>query len=225
MLVSELARRVRAQAGDNAVLQFSNTTLADWINDGVRECVQENSLLEAKATTATVVNQTDYTLPVDIFKLHSVWLDNFKLEMVTLQEFEERNATEPGISTSPGPSFLAYVYAGVLTLWPTPDAVYPLVINYTKLPAAITYAGPPDVWTPNTLSIPEAFHNRIVTYCLAQVAQQDDDHEKYQSLMAEFTTGVRDLKHTKHQQEDLYPSISVSSRDMGENWFDDHFIP
>lgn len=225
MLVADLARRVRAQAGDNAVLQFSNTVLVDWINDGIRLCVEENSLLQAKANTVTVANTADYTLPTDIFKLHSVWIDSYKIEMVTLQEFEERNATEPGIVSSPGPSFLGYQYAGVLTLWPTPDKVYLLVINYTKMPAAITYSGPPDVWTPAAIPIPEAFHSRVVTYCLAQVAFQDDDVDKYQALMAEFTTGVRDLKHTKDQQEDLYPSISVSSRDMGENWFDDHFIP
>ena len=227
MNVSDVVRRVREASGDVAVLQFTNATLVDWINDGIRECVMENSLLQAKASSNTVIGQSDYNLPADIFKLHSVWYDGYKLEVLTLEQWEARNVTEPGADVSSVTSMATtcYVYAGVLTLFPKPDAVKTLTINYTKLPAAIVYTEPDGVatYTPDSLSIPEAFHNRIVTYCLAQVAMQDDDYDKYQTLMMEFQTGVRDLKHT-NQEEDLYPFISVSARDMGESWYGDHYF-
>lgn len=211
MLVSDIVRRVRESAGDIGVLQFSNATLTDWINDAVRECVIENSLLQSKATSSTVIGQKDYNLPVDIFKIHSVWYDTVKLEVCTLEQWEALYGTE----SPSGPPTHCYVYAGVLTLGSTPAEVKPLVINYTKLPAAITYDG--TNWNPTTPSIPEYYHNRLVAYCLAQVAMQDDDFPKYQALMAEFQTGVRDLKSAKDQEDDLYPFINVSPRDMGES--------
>lgn len=228
MLVADIVRRVRESAGDIAVLQFTNSTLTDWINDAIRECVIENSLLQARATTGTVIGQADYNLPTDIFKLHSVTVDGYKLEVLTLEQYQERNASGSGITIPTGASFICYIYAGVLTLFPTPDTVKTLVINYTKHPAAIAYTPPtpgPEGYSPTTPAIPEEYHNRIVSYCLAQVAMQDDDNEKYQSLMQEFKTGVIDLKRARDQEEDLYPFISVSSRDMGDAWFGDHYIP
>lgn len=217
MLVSDIVRRVRDSAGDIAVLQFSNATLTDWINDAIERCVIENSLLQAKANSSTVIGQSDYTLPTDIFKLHSVWVDGYKLLVETLQQWEERNASEHGATVaSNSAQYSCYVYAGVLTLWPVPSAVKTIQINYTKIPAAIAYSAAPEGWTPDTPSIPPAFHQRIVSYCLAQVALQDEDYTKYSALMQEFTTGVINLKDTKDSEDDLYPFMSVSLRDQGE---------
>lgn len=217
MLVSDIVRRVRDAAGDLNVLQFTQATLTDWINDGIRECVIENSLLQAKATSATVIGQTEYVLPADIFKIHSVYTDGYKLEVQTLEQWEQYNTGNHGATPDENPNqYVCYVYAGVLNLWPKPTAVVPLVINYTKLPAAITYTAGPDTWVPASPTIPEAFHNHIVAYCLAQVALQDDDMNRYNMLMGQFKSGVIDLKHIKDTEEDLYPFISVSPRDGGE---------
>lgn len=220
MLVSDIVRRVRDAAGDLAVLQFSQATLTDWINDGVRECVIENSLLQARATTTTVPGQTEYSLPVDIFKLHSVYADGYKLEVQTLEQWEQHNASvhdaDPVESSA---QYQCYVYAGVLNVWPTPTTEVSLVVNYTKLPAHIGYTSTPESWSPESPSIPEAFHNHLVVYCLAQVALQDDDFNRYTALMQQFKSGVIDLKHIKDQQEDLYPSISVSARDAGDGTY------
>lgn len=219
MLVADIVKRVRDSAGDTAILQFTNQTLTDWINDGIRECVTENSLLQVRMSQNTVINQSDYALPSDIFKFHSVLVNQFKLEMITLQQWEERNAGETAMVMDAGEPVVCYVYAGVLTLWPKPSAVVPLTINYTKLPTAIAYSEPggTPTWAPTTPSIPEHYHNRIVTYCLAQVAMQDDNYEKYQALMLEFQTGVKQMNDARHE-DDLYPFISPSSRDMGEYW-------
>lgn len=219
MLVSDIVRRVRDAAGDLAVLQFSQTTLTDWINDGIRECVIENSLLQSRATSATVIGQTDYTLPADIFKLHSVYADGYKMEVMTLEEWEQSNTgVHGGTPESGSQQFQCYVYAGVLTLWPSPTTVVPLVVNYTKLPTAITYTSGPDTWVPASPAIPEAFHNHVVAYCMAQVALQDDDLNKYTLFMGQFKSGVIDLKSVR-ETDDLYPSISLSVRDSGDGTY------
>ncbi len=214
MLAVDISRRVREIAGDISVLQFAETTLVDWINDGIRECVIDNSLLQAKATSNTVIGTGTYVLPADIFKLHSIWVDEDKLQVMTLQEWEDFTG---GKLPPAGTPVMAYVYAGQITLSPVPTAVAPMVINYSKTPAAIVYNPVGPTYTPNTPAIPEAFHNRLVTYCLAQVALQDENQEKYMSLMLEFSTGIRNLDHTKNE-DDLYPFISVSARDC--DWYE-----
>lgn len=219
MQVADIARRVRDIAGDTAVLQFTNETLTDWINDGLRQCVEDNSLLQAKPSQNTVIGQADYVLPTDIFKFHSVILDGQKLEMLTRDQWEERFATIPNSTADNGRPTNCYVYAGVLTISPKPDAVYPMAIYYTRLPTAITYSAPggTPTWNPVAPTIPEQYHSRIVTYCLAQVAHQDENFEKYQLLMNEFKTGVINLNDSRHE-DDLYPFISMSSRDMGYDY-------
>lgn len=219
MLITDIVRRVRESAGDIGILQFSNATLTDWINDAIREAVIENSLLQARATSNTAVGTAEYTLPTDIFKLHSVVLDGRKLEVLTLEQWEARHSDED-LNVANGDPNVCYVYAGQLTLYPTPDSIKQLKINYTKLPAAIAYTPPspgPEAWVPSSPAIPEAYHNRIVAYCLAQVALQDDDFQRYQMHMVEFSTGVKDLKHASDQEDDLYPFINTSVRDMGES--------
>lgn len=219
MLVSDIARRVRDAAGDTAVLQFSNATLTDWINDAIRTCVEDNSLLQVKANQNTVIGQADYVLPTDIFKFHSVLVGGQKLEMLTREQWEERFSTIPVNTADNGRPTTCYVYAGVLTLSPAPDIVYTLQINYSSFPVAITYSEPggTPTWNPTTPSITEQYHSRIVTYCMAQVAMQDDNYEKYQALMNEFKTGVVAMNDTRHE-DDLYPSMSISSRDMGYDY-------
>lgn len=203
MLVQDIVRRVREAVGDTAVLQFSNATLTDWINDAQRRCVEENSLLQAKATATLTVDQTTYTLPDDIFKVHSILVDTTYIELLSLNEFEARNYD----LTLKGPPTVGCIYAGKLDLYPIPDKTGKMAVNYTKNPKDIRYIndGTNEGYSPNTLEIPSSFHSRVVTYCMAQVALQDDDYAKYQAMMQEFITGVVDLNHLKNQTESVYP--------------------
>lgn len=203
MLVQDIVRRVREISGDTAVLHFSNATLTDWINDAVRECAVQNSLLQAKASAVQVKDQRTYTLPEDIFKIHSILSDNDKLEILSLGEWEDRNFDLTAVGT---PKVVS-VYAGKIDLYPIPDRAGTIYVNYTKNPREIRYIndGTNEGYSPNTPDIPVAYHGRLVTYCLAQIAQQDDDYSKYQAMMIEFNTGVVDLNHLKNQTEAHYP--------------------
>ncbi len=207
MLVSDIISRVRTIAGDINVLQFTDASLIQWINDGVRQCAIDNGLLQKRGTQNTVVGQVDYNLPADILRLHSVKYDNVKIPVRTLEEYDKLGP----YNTDKGTPVGCYVWAGKLTLFPSPDAIKVLVIDYIYSPVAVAVAG-------DTPAIPESYHSRLVDYCLAQVAQQDDDMNRYQIKMQEFETGVSNLKDQAEHEDDLYPSISVSVRDMGHDW-------
>lgn len=215
MLVSDIISRVRRTVGDVTVYQATDDAVLSWVVDGIRECAMANNLLQKTATQDLTIGTNVYDLPNDILKLHSVWVDSVKLRMMTLQEWEELNAGDLAVTndTASGTPFQAYIWAGKLNLWPKPDTIKPLKVNYIYDPVSDS-----SVIQSNTdLStiLPVGYHPRIVSYCLAQVALQDDDVQKYQLHMQEFLTGVQNLMEQSKQEEDLYPFISVSSRDMG----------
>ncbi len=218
MKVSSVITRVRSIAGDTAVLQFTDSDIIDWLNDGVRHCVIDNGLLQKNATSSTAVGQAQYDLPTDIMKMHSVSVGGVKLTGQTLQEWQEDSA-DGAAATATGTPASFYVWATKINLSPTPNAVKPLVISYTYKPAELTYAGSAGVADATTknqdLPIPVEYQSRLVDYCLAQVAQQDGDVNLYQIKMQEFSTGVQQLRDKPETQEDLYPFRSVSDRDAG----------
>lgn len=210
MLVSDIISRVRNIAGDINANQFSDEQVMSWINDGIRECAVDNNLLQKRATQIVVADQSTYDLPSDILKLHSVKYDGTKIKILTLEEFDKQYSGE---NTGSGVPNAAYIWAGVLNIVPSPDnSTKSLVIDYTRDPI--------DVDDGNlTPEIPVGYHSRLVDYCLAQVAQQDDDMNRYSIKMQEFRTGVQALKDQPEWENDLYPFISVSERDTGEGGF------
>lgn len=213
MLVSEIITRVRAAAGDTDVLQFTDNDCIRWINDGMRECAIENELLQ-KTATSTVVNGTsDYVLPTDIAKLHSVKYDNVKLQFLSMAQFDELITGADSTNDKGTPQY-ALLWAGNIRLYPTPDnSTSSLRIDYQRQPVEVTATG-------NTPEIPVDYHRRLVDYCLAMVAEQDDDMNRYQIKMQEFKTGVQDLSENRKQETDMYPMVGISQRDMGEGMWD-----
>lgn len=214
MLVSDVTSRVRNTAGDINVLQFTDDMILQWINDGIRECAVGNNLLQKRATQAVVVGTGAYALPTDILRLHSVKYEGEKLPLYSLAEFEEFVGTQKTTDTTQSTPVAAYVWANQLNLYPIPAAAGELVVDYIYDPVLLTAAGD-DLKD----SLPVGYHSRIVDYCLAQVALQDDNQNMYQLKMDEFRTGVHNLKDQPEQNQDVYPYMMVSDRDSGEDYF------
>lgn len=215
MQVKDVINRVRNIAGDASALQFTDVQIVDWINDGMGECAVINNLLQKSGSQNTIPTQAEYTLPVDMLKIHSIYFDSTKLRVLTLQEFEQQyqgagtnNISDPSIPTC------AYIWAAKLTLYPAPVGIKSLQINFVRTPAVASAGSPAALST--ELDLPVSYHRRIVDYCLAQVAQQDEDFNRYSTKMQEFKTGVQEIKDESETQDDLYPSFSISDRDTGD---------
>jgi hypothetical protein len=218
MNVGSIITRVRSIAGDTAVLQFTDSDIVDWLNDGIRDCAISNNLLQKNATSTTAVGTTEYTLPTDIMKLHSVTVGGEKLRSQTLQEWQEFSGPSEGAGVQGRPQNF-YVWAGKINIWPVPTESQSLVVSYSYQPADLTYAGTGGIGDSTTkaqeVPLPSGYHARLVDYCLAQVAQQDGDSNLYQLKLMEFQTGVSQLKDKPEYTEDLYPFIATSARDSG----------
>lgn len=215
MKLSDLISRVRNIAGDVQVLQFTDQTVVDWVNDGIRECAVYNNLLQKTASTTQLAGTTQVTLPTDILKLHSVRVADDKLNILTQHEFDTY-VGDTSSSAGSGYPQVGYVWAGQLNLWPKPANDFNLVINYIYTPTTLLVTD-----LANELPLPVAYHQRLVDYCLAQVAQQDDDNYRYQMKMQEFLTGVQQQSNNDRTEEDEYPTMSTSLRDAG---FDSQWV-
>lgn len=202
MKVSDIISRVRNIAGDVDVLQFSDTSIIAWINDAMREIAADNQLLQKSATQTATVGQSKYPIPSDILKFHSVLYDGFDLRMIDFQTAKQ----EGYLNGNEGSPFVAWTWAGNLVLYPAPDEAKQLELIYTRTPVEV-------VGDAETPEVPAQYHNRLVDYCLAQVAQQDDDINRYNMKMAEFRTGVQAVKDLPEYEQNLYPYMNVSDRD------------
>lgn len=205
MLVSDIITRVRRSVGDIDALQVTDEDIYRWINDAMREVAANNQLLQIKASTQTASGTSGYNLPTDILKLHSVRYDKTKLRVVTLKEAED---TYDVGNVSTGTPQVCYIWANKFELVPTPNAAKTLDFFYTRQPTDVTASG-------DTPEIPSQYHQRLVDYCKAQVAEMDDDMDRYSVKMNEFRTGVQNLKDHPEWEHEMYPSITVSDRDMG----------
>lgn len=208
MLVSDLIRRIRNSAGDLNTGQVTDEAIYDWINDAIREICVMNNVTQKSASQNTVSGTAEYVLPTDILKLYSVWVAGIKVPVNTLQEWEERNSGAEVNGALSGQPTETYLWANTLTLYPTPDSEYVLKVNYVYAPTEMAN------YT-DELPLPVGYHLRILAYCMAQVALQDDDNNRYSLLMSEFQNGTTSLLDQLNTEEDLYPFISVSARDMG----------
>jgi hypothetical protein len=101
---------------------------------------------------------------------------------------------------------VAWVWAGLIELYPVPNSIKNLDIYYTRQPVLVTT-------TANTPELPLQYHQRLVDFCLAQVAQMDDNQELYMLKMEEFRTGVSKLKDLPEWENDLYPFTQACEAD------------
>lgn len=205
MKVTDIISRVRITAGDSDVLQFTDESIIAWINDAMREIAADNQLLQKSATQTVTIGTNEYAIPADILKFHSVLYEGNDLRFVDMQTAKE----EGYLNNSSGTPSIVWVWAGKVTLWPTPDTEGSLKLIYTRHPTEVTAEQ-------DTPEIPAHYHMRLVDYCLAQVAQQDDDMNRYLMKMDEFRTGVSKLVDIPEYENNQYPYMGVSFRDGGE---------
>ena len=97
-------------------------------------------------------------------------------------------------STSPGRPYAYVSRAGTIYLGPTPDAVYPLTLDYRK-------AFVPLVNSADIPAIPAAFHYTLVTGAVALGLKMLND-PTWQATDQEFTNGI-DVMRQVYLEDDL----------------------
>lgn len=209
--VSDIIQRVKRSFGDEADIQINSDDIMRWINDCQREIVVEQNLLQAKATAASVLGQTEYTIPNDTLTLRTVKYNGTKLVPLSISEAENYITDYDNTANYPsGTPTHFWIFANRITLYPKPDTnlAAGLEIYYTRQPTVISALS-------DIPEVPVVYHNRIVEYCLQQAYELDEDWQAAQAKQQQFRTGLDKLKdQTDWATRDTYPSItSVSEFD------------
>ena len=212
MNVSEIAKRVKRQFGDEAGAQITDEDILRWVNDGQRDLAVSNDLLQTTATTRIKNGQDQYHLPPDILTLRSVRIQGRRLESLTA---DQAASWTPNVNQPKGMPTHFSQWALKIDLYPVPDFDDPndLQIYYTRHPIPLQGMD-------ETPELPVQYHNRLVDYCLAQAHELDDNMESYQLKMREFKEGAAMINGLDQVTTDVYSSVAVSSYDMdGGDWY------
>lgn len=212
MLVTDIKLRVRHQFGDEASVQISDDDIFRWITDAQLEIVRQNqTLLEATALTDSIAAQDTYTLPSDLMTLHVIHYSGFRIRGMSIADFEQHIDGWAVKNAFPNGTPAVYnVWAGKFTLFPTPDISITdaIKIFYTKKPTPVAS----DV---DTLSVPEQYHNAIVSFCLQQAYELDEDWNASNNKALQLQSDINNLRNQDQWVERMsYPSITTRDEDL-----------
>jgi hypothetical protein len=188
----------------------------DNINDAMRDIVLENDLLAIRATTTTVANQANYSVPADLLQMHHVSYQGTPLKETTVQEAQQQIENMDSTASYPsGVPSVYWMYGASLWLYPAPasPSATDLLLYYNRMPVEVTTLA-------NTPELPARYDNRILEFLLAKAAELDDDNSKYQLKMGEFQSGVRSTKEIEEGPDQFYSFITTSPADNGGYYYD-----
>lgn len=217
--MQEVVTRVKRQFGDEAGVQISDLDIIRWINDAQEEIGRTNQgLMETTGSADIVANQAEYDMPADFSVLRSLRYKGFRLKAMTLAEFNEYldgYAVATGGPYGPGTPEVFTVWENKITLFPTPNETITagLSVFYIKHPASVANLA-------DDLSLPIKYHNTIVTYCLQQAYELDEDFQKAQLKEGKFNKDLMQLNdNNKWVSQEYYPRITTLPEDENYGGF------
>lgn len=163
--VLDVVTNVQRQFGDESGVQIVNADIIRWINQAQMEICNKTPILEATAVTPSIIGTQTYAVPPLMIELNSVMFDGNILEARNFETIR----TELGIdNATPGVPCYWYTWANMIYLWPIPDSVKDISINYSKAPTNVTGLG-------DLLGVPDRYYDRVCEYVKAAAYELDED--------------------------------------------------
>jgi hypothetical protein len=218
--VQDVVTRVKRTFGDEAGVQISDDDIIRWINDAQEQIVLDNEgLMETTATANSVVSQAEYDVPADMSVFRSLRFKGYRLKPMSMTEFD---SYIDGFSAStpiygPGIPEVFTIWNNKIIVFPTPNESVTggFTILYIKHPASVGTLA-------DGLTVPLQYHNSVVTYCLKQAYELDEDYQKAELKKAEFNENTMKLNdRNKWITQEVYPRITVLPEDAeyGDTWY------
>lgn len=206
---SDVANYVKRQFGDESGVQVTDADILRWINSAQEEIVSNNQVLKATATKTTTADTYSYQLGIDvnIQYINSLHIDGVKILYMNFNEAEELILKQdPTRVVRARPEFW-YEWAGVVYLYPTPDAGYTLTIYYHPTPTPVTQLT-------DSLSLPDNYFNRIIEYVMAQAFELDENFGAAQTKSNQFDSKLVSMSLDENRTSvDTYPLITIRPED------------
>jgi hypothetical protein len=214
--VSDIITRVRRKFGDESAVQVTDADLIRWINDGQRQIVLKNeTLLEKTSVADSIVNQQEYTLPADLLILKFVQYRESdtsaykRLRGMTITDFNEHIDGWADGGVAEGVPQIYTLHMGKIICYPTPGSAITAAfkIYYNRAPVDVTL-------TSDTPDLPLLYHDTLVSYCLQQAYELDEDPE---SATGEADKVIQDIDLLRTREDwkvqERYPVITILVED------------
>lgn len=203
-LVSEVITAVQRQFGDESGVQLENADIIRWINDAQDVIVAKNKVLKAKSSTPAVIGQGSYTFPSDnIHQIESIHYNGYRVPNMTFAEAEEHLFNNDPQAITVGDPVLWYEWAGTFTFWPAPSAANNIDLYYTQRPAPVTSSA-------SVLSVPDKYYQDVVSYCMKQAYEMDEDMQNSQAKGQQFAESLNEKSEEEHTAQNMtYSTITV----------------
>jgi hypothetical protein len=174
----------KRQFGDESGVQITDSDITRWTNQACVEIVSKNPVIQATATQNSVKGQQTYAIPPDLIQIESIMYNGVILEPRNFEGIREElgsaNATQQG-----SPDYW-YTWAEQIYLWPIPDTVSLITVNYSKMP--VTVSSPADL-----LGLPNRFFDRVCEYVCSKAYELDEDWPAHQAQRQNFESNLVEL--------------------------------
>ena len=169
------------------------TQVTDAINATYRRLVgfRRWPFLEATSTAiVTVVGTSSYSLSAISDLLHldavrsSVGIERFNMGYVSPQEFRDISFVDDRVVGVP--RYWTFMNQ-TLQIYPTPDLVYTLTIDYAKDPPDLAAAGDKPL-------LPATYHDILVWGAACDLAYRERDYQAYAICEQKYNMGIKEMQ-------------------------------
>ena len=169
--------KVRRRLDEVSARFWADADLTDWINEASREVARRAETLQTTQTLNVTGGQQEYTLPVDVLRVHRVEFarDNSNVQPLEYRDFNTMDSIWWGSQRStPGDPYWFTMWGFPPTLklivYPTPSTSIAagFKIFYYRLPAVAAADADP-------VEVPAGWDDVIVDYCEYSALRKDAD--------------------------------------------------
>lgn len=200
-----LADEAKAIFGDPDQVQATNADWLRWINNGQREIVAVNPILQSSATHDIVSGQRGYSYPADrVQYIQQVFVDGLPIDYYSYAE-AQAYILKTGNGSETGTPLIWYEWAQTITLWPTPSKtiVNGLQMDYVRIPSEL-------VSLANTLDLPDRYYQNLLDYVLARVHELNENIDMASLKRQDFNDGLGRLSEQENKHHiGAYPTITI----------------
>lgn len=198
MDVSTVIRKAQRRFGDTSGVLLSSNDWWDFINDAQLQIVRLTGDL-LFTVSGPAASTFPLNFPSDMIRGERCTYSGQALSLITKDDLDARQIDETLYRDSPN---FYYYYAGQVHLYPDPPVgdTQTATFTYWSMPTEVILNSTP-------LSVPVAYHEDIVTFCVARAHERNENWAQYERTMAEFNNALSSRKEEATIKDDTYQII------------------
>lgn len=208
--LGQLIEAVREALSEATESQWDDNMLTRWINDGAGDIARRAEVLQDREDVDITDGVAEYTLPSDVLRIHRVefYFDGETLKYpLEYRDFQNMDSMWGMNQTTEGTPSLYTLWgfppALKLVLYPVPSANGTAKVFYYRLPV-------PRVSSPQTVEVPEGYHDLIVHYAEYRALRRDRD-PRWQEAKSLYDEGLFHMIELTRRWSDQAGMIDVGT--------------